>query len=91
MKEKINSLDNKILKEITLDKSIFGVEVKEDIIHRMVRYQLAKKDLEIIKLKEYLKSPVLQRNLLNKKALVAQDRVVKISSDEEEVIFLDLR
>ena len=43
MKEKINSLDNKILKEITLDKSIFGVEVKEDIIHRMVRYQLAKK------------------------------------------------
>ena len=43
MKEKINNLDNKILKEITLDKSIFGVEVKEDIINRMVRYQLAKK------------------------------------------------
>ncbi len=43
MKEKINSLDNKTLKDITLDKAIFGVEVKEEIIHRMIRYQLAKK------------------------------------------------
>lgn len=43
MKEKINNLDNKILKEISLDKSIFGVEIKDEIIHRMVRYQLAKK------------------------------------------------
>ena len=43
MKEKINNLDNKTLKEITLDKSVFGVEVKEEIIHRMIRYQLSKK------------------------------------------------
>ncbi len=43
MKESISSLDNKKLKEINLDKSIFGVEVNETIIHRMVRYQLAKK------------------------------------------------
>ncbi len=43
MKENISSFDNKKIKEINLDKSIFGIEVKEDIIHRMVRYQLAKK------------------------------------------------
>ena len=43
MKENISSFDNKKIKEINLDKSIFGIEVNEDIIHRMVRYQLAKK------------------------------------------------
>ena len=29
MKEKINNLDNKALKDVTLDNSIFGVEVKK--------------------------------------------------------------
>jgi large subunit ribosomal protein L4 len=43
MKEKISSLDNKKLKDIDLDKSIFGVEFKEEIIHRMIRYQLSKR------------------------------------------------
>ena len=43
MKEKINNLDNKALKDVTLDNSIFGVEVKKEIIHRMIRYQLAKR------------------------------------------------
>jgi len=43
MKEKINSLDNKELKEIQLDKSIFGIDIDERIIHRMIRYQLAKR------------------------------------------------
>ena len=43
MKEKISSFDNKTLKDIDLDKSIFGVEFKQEIIHRMIRYQLAKK------------------------------------------------
>ena len=43
MKQEIKSLENKVIKEIDLDKTIFGVEVKNEIIHRMVRYQLAKK------------------------------------------------
>ena len=43
MKEKINSLDNKELKEINLEKSVFGIDVDEKIIHRMIRYQLAKR------------------------------------------------
>ncbi len=43
MKQEIKSLENKVIKEIDLDKAIFGVEVKSEIIHRMVRYQLAKK------------------------------------------------
>ena len=43
MKEKISSLDNKELKEINLEKSVFGIEVDERIIHRMIRYQLAKR------------------------------------------------
>ena len=43
MKQEIKNLENKVIKEIDLDKTIFGVEVKNEIIHRMVRYQLAKK------------------------------------------------
>ena len=43
MKEKINTLDNKSLKEIDLDKSIFSIEIKDEIIYRMVRYQLSKR------------------------------------------------
>ena len=43
IKQEIKSLDNKVVKEIDLDKKIFGVEIKNEIIHRMIRYQLAKK------------------------------------------------
>ena len=43
MKQEIKSLENKVVKEIDLDKNIFGVEIKNEIIHRMIRYQLAKK------------------------------------------------
>lgn len=39
----VNSLDNKKVKDIDLDKQIFGVELKEEIIYRMVRYQMAKR------------------------------------------------
>ena len=43
MKQEIKSLENKVVKEVDLDKKIFGVEIKSEIIHRMIRYQLAKK------------------------------------------------
>ena len=43
MEIEVNSLDNKKIKDIDLDKQIFGLELKEEIIYRMVRYQLAKR------------------------------------------------
>ena len=43
MKEKVNNLDNKLLKEIELDKNVFSIDLKEEIIHRMIRYQLSKR------------------------------------------------
>ena len=43
MKQEIKNLDDKVIKEVELDKSIFGINVKDEIIHRMIRYQLAKK------------------------------------------------
>ncbi len=43
MKYKVNSLDNKVVKEISLQKDIFEVPMNQQIIHRMVRYQMAKK------------------------------------------------
>ena len=43
MKLEVNSLDNKVLKEIKLEKDIFGLPFREDIIYRMLRYQSAKR------------------------------------------------
>ena len=43
MKEKVCNLDNKSLREIPLNKFIFGIEFNSDVIHRMIRYQLAKR------------------------------------------------
>jgi large subunit ribosomal protein L4 len=43
MKLAVKNLENKAAGDITLDDSIFGVEVRADILHRMVNYQLAKR------------------------------------------------
>ena len=43
MKIKVSSLENKTIKDIDLNKKIFGYEIKPVIIHRMIKYQLAKK------------------------------------------------
>ncbi len=43
MKLAVKTLENKAAGEITLDKDIFGVEIRKDILHRMVNYQLAKR------------------------------------------------
>lgn len=41
MKVAVKTLENKDAGEITLDKDIFGAEVREDILYRMVNYQRA--------------------------------------------------
>lgn len=43
MKLAVKTIENKDAGEITLEKSVFGVEVKNDILHRVVNYQLAKR------------------------------------------------
>ena len=43
MKVAVKTLEGKESGEITLDKNIFGVEVRNDLLHRMVNYQLAKR------------------------------------------------
>ncbi len=43
MKLTMKTLDNKDAGEITLDKEVFGVEIRGDIIQRMVHYQLNKR------------------------------------------------
>jgi len=43
MKLAVKTLENKDAGEITLDKSVFGIEVRQDLLHRMVNYQLAKR------------------------------------------------
>ena len=43
MKLAVKTLEGKDSGEITLDKGIFGGDVRNDLIHRMVNYQLAKR------------------------------------------------
>jgi large subunit ribosomal protein L4 len=43
MKLAVKTLENKDAGEITLDKDVFGIEVRKDIMHAMVNYQLAKR------------------------------------------------
>ncbi|MFP4387266.1 MAG: 50S ribosomal protein L4 [Alphaproteobacteria bacterium] len=43
MKANVKTLENKDAGEVTLDKDIFGAQLREDILHRMVNYQLAKR------------------------------------------------
>ena len=43
MKLAVKTLDGKDSGEITLDKDIFGADVRKDLLHKMVNYQLAKR------------------------------------------------
>ena len=43
MKVAVKTLDGKASGEITLDKDIFGSEIRKDVLHQMVNYQLAKR------------------------------------------------
>ena len=43
MKSKVITLENKAAGEIDLSDSIFGLEVRKDILARMVQYQLNKR------------------------------------------------
>ena len=43
MKAQVKTLANKEAGDITLDKAIFGVEVREHILNQMVKYQLNKR------------------------------------------------
>ncbi len=43
MKIAVKTLDNKAAGDITLDASVFGVEIRPDVLHLMVTYQLAKR------------------------------------------------
>ena len=43
MKLSVKTLDNKSSGEVTLNKDIFGVEIRADLLHRMVNWQLNKR------------------------------------------------
>jgi large subunit ribosomal protein L4 len=43
MKVAVKNLENKSAGDIALDDSVFGVKVRQDVLHRMVTYQLNKR------------------------------------------------
>ena len=52
MKLAVHTLDGKEAGEISLEKTVFGIEPRVDIIHQMVNYQLAKRRSGNHKVKE---------------------------------------
>ncbi|MBL6761341.1 MAG: 50S ribosomal protein L4 [PS1 clade bacterium] len=52
MKAQVQTLDAKADGEVTLDKAVFGVEPRADILQRMVTYQLAKRQAGTHKTKQ---------------------------------------
>ncbi|MEM6413574.1 MAG: 50S ribosomal protein L4 [Pseudomonadota bacterium] len=52
MKLDVFDLENSKAGDITLDESVFGLEPRKDILHRMVTYQLAKRQQGTHKAKE---------------------------------------
>ena len=65
-KIKVIDLDNKILEDISLSEKVFLAKENNDIIARLVNWQLAKKDKALIKLKKEEKSLVRQPKFINK-------------------------
>lgn len=43
MKVKVTTLDNKAAGEVTLSETVFGVKPRKDVLYRVVRWQLARK------------------------------------------------
>ena len=43
MKIAVKTLDNKAAGDITLDDTVFGADIRPDVLHQMVTYQLAKR------------------------------------------------
>ncbi len=52
MKMDVQTLDAKKSGSVTLDDGVFGLEPRKDILHRMVRYQLAKRQAGTHKVQE---------------------------------------
>ena len=52
IKTKVVSLENKAAGDIELDEAIFGVEVRRDILHRVVNWQLARRQAGTHKTKQ---------------------------------------
>lgn len=52
MKMEVKTLENKAAGDITLDKNVFGAEIRPDVIHQMVVYQQDKRQAGTHKAKE---------------------------------------
>ncbi|MCB1529621.1 MAG: 50S ribosomal protein L4 [Rhodospirillales bacterium] len=52
MKVAVKTLENKAAGEITLDDEVFGADVRQDLLHQMVNYQLSRRQAGTHKTKE---------------------------------------
>ena len=78
MKIKVSSLENKTIKDIDLNKKIFGYEIKPEIIHRMIKYQLAKKQSGNHKTKSISEISGTPKKPSNRRVPGVQDRVAGV-------------
>ena len=67
MKANVIKLDAKSAGSIDLDDAIFGLEPRADILHRVVRYQLAKRQAGTHKVKTRSETSYSTKKIYNQK------------------------
>ena len=67
MKANVIKLDAKSAGSIDLDDSVFGLEPRADILHRVVRYQLAKRQAGTHKVKTRSETSYSTKKIYNQK------------------------
>lgn len=91
MKQDILNLDNKNVGSIELDESIFGLEVRPDILHRVVTWQLARLQSGNHKAKGRSEVALTPAKPFKQKAAAALVRVLSKVRSLEKVVLCSVR
>lgn len=87
MKADVIKLDAKSAGSIDLDDAIFGLEPRADILHRVVRYQLAKRQAGTHKVKTRSETSYSTKKIYRQKVLVALVTVTAMHQSFVVVVF----
>jgi len=74
-KTNLYNMQGEIVGDIELEDAIFGIEPNEDVVHRIVKNQLANRRQGTSKVKTVVKFVVAEENLIAKKELAEPVKV----------------
>ena len=81
LKIKVYDLNNKEVEDLSVPSSIFGVELKTDIVAKVVNWQLSNKRQEATRLKKEMKYQGLQQKFIDKRELAEPDMALRRQSN----------